>query len=362
MAFTFTNYAALPTQGDPFVKNLMESLIQGYKIGQAPFEMQRQAEYQRAQTEAEKQRALMDQMKMQFMPEEQRLKQALLEAKTQSTLNPASRFEKELAGVKRIEQMYGKDSEEFKQASSNLQRYIQGSQTSLTVDPATGAISFSQGRGTGNQPNQMIVGDEVISKPTTPTTTAQQKRNVANVLRETLASNVYMPYKGTGANKKLIEDSLIYRTTDDEKIKKAAGKRLVQAALFFKIAPEYVLMQLNAQGANTSVPAIHEQMNALTQGWAEGLKIAVNNLPPELQDEAVILHDKLIKDLNKAGSEFVAKGLPVKLGNKNTTKEVNKKVKKLKENMPPEGYNMVHEGIPYTFKNGKWIPAETTGF
>lgn len=74
MPFTFTNYAGLPVQGDPFARNLVSSLVEGFQAGQLPFDKMRQARMQ-------EQELLMKQLQAEAMPEQQRLQRALMEAK-----------------------------------------------------------------------------------------------------------------------------------------------------------------------------------------------------------------------------------------------------------------------------------------
>lgn len=74
MPFTFTNYAGLPVQGDPFARNLVSSLVEGFQAGQLPFDKMRQARMQ-------EQELLMKQLQAEALPEQQRLQRALMEAK-----------------------------------------------------------------------------------------------------------------------------------------------------------------------------------------------------------------------------------------------------------------------------------------
>lgn len=255
-------------------------------------------------------------------------KQQLLQAQIQKALRgPApvmSNYEKAVEGIDRIEQKYGKDSQEAKEARSYASRLAQGSQgTSLMVDPQTGAVSFSQGGSSRSGPQSQIVTDDqgnkvLVSKPTQPVTTAQQKLSLANEARQYVSENLEQPYVGTGSNIDLISDRKNYITERDPIKKKEIGDRLIKAAVAAKMAPEYASLQLNAQGVQPTVSSLKEQENSIKQGWAEGLRIAVNNLPQDLQKKVQLEHAKELQKLKDLRENYFSKGLPIKLHNNNS--------------------------------------------
>lgn len=310
MAFQPVNFAAIAPQGNPALRNLVSSLVSGYQAARLPTQISQQ----------EKARELANQfteLQVGYEPKRQQLEEALTRARTEKALRPAqpvmSNFEKAINGLQRIKAQYGENSQEYRLANDYVQRLSQGTGTQLTVDPNTGAVTFSQGsQGRGGQ-QSMIVDGKVVQAPTTPTRTAQQKGSLANVIRKETANFSSHPYIGTGANSSLLTDRFLYDRTKDPKKKKEIGDRLVAAATAMKLVPEYALGQLQAQGAQATVPAIEHQSQAIMQGWAESLPLIVNNLPRELQEQAKVRHDEAIESLNNVRNKFIAEGLPIEL-------------------------------------------------
>ena len=253
------------------------------------------------------------------------LQRQLLQAQIQKALRgpqpQLSNYEKALEGYYRIAQKYGENSREAKEARDNATRISQGSSgLQFSYDPNTHVVNFSQGG--RNQPTSQIVTDEqgnsyLVNKPTTPTTTATQKGSLANFVRQNLAKNFKNPYVGTGSNYQLTKDRYDYAHTSDPIKKKEIGERLINAALSLKLVPEYASLQLLAQGTTPSVESLREQKAALTQGYAEGLPIVVNNLPKELQEEVSKRHDKAIKELSQKREQYISQGMPIPLNKKN---------------------------------------------
>ncbi len=317
MAFQPVNFAGIAPQGNPALRNLVSSLVSGYQAARLPTQISQQ----------EKARELANQfteLQVGYEPKRQQLEEALTRAKTEKALRPAqpvmSNFEKVLNGLPRIKAQYGENSQEYQWAKDYIQRFSQGTGTQLTVDPNTGAVTFSQGSGSRNAPAMQIVDGKIVQAPTTPTRTAQQKGSLANVIREETAKFSSHPYVGTGSNASLLKDRFLYGRTKDPKKKKEIGDRLVAAAAAMRLVPEYALVQLQAQGAQATVPAIEHQSQAIMQGWAEGLPQIVNNLPKELQEEAKQRHDEAIESLNGVRNNFIAQGLPIELSTQNKEK------------------------------------------
>ncbi len=198
--------------------------------------------------------------------------------------------------------------------------------TNLSYDPNTGAINYSQGGSRSGPANQVVTDAEgnqtVISKPTTPAITAQQKSSIANVARQYVAEHLEQPYIGTGSNIELGMDRYNYPLETNPVTKKAIGDRLVKAAVAAKMAPEYATLQLNAQGVQPTVSSLREQEKAIKQGWAEGIPLAVNNLPNELQQQANDLHAKELQKLKTVRDQYFAKGFPIKVDAKKEEKVI----------------------------------------
>jgi len=345
------NYAAIAPQGNPHIRDFVQNLAKGYQAGQMPAQMERQRQQEELRNSFLK-------LKMQEEPERfnasqlgsslaNSLKQKELDyadpfakarldllgaqmEKAKRAPNPLmSNYEKAVQGAERMKQMYGENSSYYKDAVTNAQRIAQGSQgMQLTVDPATGMISFNQG-GSRGAPTGQIVNGQYVQKPTTPVTTAQQNSSVSNVKRKTLADAIKQPYIGQGSNKQLLSDRYNYEFEKDPIKKKEIGERLIDAAVAMKLVPEYAGTQLNSQGINATVPALHHQTNAIKQGWAEALDVVVNNLPAELQEEAKKRHDDILDQTSNKTAQHVAKGFPMKIEKESDNKKSSKSEKTL---------------------------------
>ncbi len=189
--------------------------------------------------------------------------------------------------------------------------------TQLTVDPDTGAVNFSQGGSNRSTAGQKFITDEngnqiVVSKPTNSQSSAQQQSSLSEIGRSEIARKAEMPYLGTGSNAEILSDRLKYSTHGD----KAAGDRLVQAAVAKMIAPEYAGLQLASQGIRGTIPALHHQFEIIKQGWPQAVNIVVENLPEELQQRAKKEHARLLAEIKSAKEQHAAKGFPVKLQSK----------------------------------------------
>lgn len=176
MAFQFINYAGIPAQGNPALRNLAQSLMQGYQAARLPTQIGQE----------EKQRELANrlrEMQVQYEPERQRLARQLTAAQIQKALRPAqpalSNIEKAIEGTERIKNQYGEDSAQYKAAQEYVQRLAQGNQgVTVTTDPVTGKPlvqiggSSRGGRGT----NLYQTDDDTVSFPTQATQTQLQKK------------------------------------------------------------------------------------------------------------------------------------------------------------------------------------------
>lgn len=208
------------------------------------------------------------------------------------------------------------------QVTQILQRKAEGTKgTQLTVDPKTGAISFTQGGSNRNNSNQQITTDEngnqtLIRTPTTPVNTAEQNASVANTARDYIAEHLEQPFIGSGSNFDVINDRKLYSTTTDSKKKEEYADKLVKAAVAYKMAPEYASFQLKAQNVPATVHALRQQEEAIKLGWPAALKTVVDNLPKELQERANKEHANQLKEVRRVRDNFLAQGLPIPLENK----------------------------------------------
>lgn len=293
------------------LKSKLENMIKGAEAQYAPRRYAADAAYKEGQVG--------------LQPYEKQFKQAQIN----KLLNPEPKYnnlEKAMHGLARIKQQYGEGSNEAKQAEAYAQRIAQGSQgTSLTVDPQTGAVSFSQGGSSRGGPQQAITTDEngnqvIVQKPTTPVSTAQQNAGVANAGREFIGKNFHMPYSGALADASLYSDLAAYNSpfTSPEQ-KEKIGNDLVDAAVMNKLENEITGFVLNANRQRDTVSNREHQRKATRQGWAAYLDFAVNNLPKELQDRVDEKAFEANTRIKEEEEKYQAKGFPVKTGNNKTT-------------------------------------------
>ena len=247
--------------------------------------------------------------------------QALTEKAKRGPAPVLNNLEKAQAGYERAVHQFGEKSEQARDAKAYAQRIAQGSQgLQLTTDPTTGALtSLSFGGSSRGGPQSALTTDAegnqvVVSKPTTAQATAQQKSSLSEIGRGTIAERAEMPYIGSGSNAKIIEDRLNYQKGD-----KAAGERLVRAAVAEMIAPEYAGFQLASQGISATIPALNHQFETIKQGWPAAANLVVENLPPELQKEAKKQHAALLKEIKQAKEQHASRGYPIKVGKNATT-------------------------------------------
>ncbi len=246
----------------------------------------------------------------QFLPESERARIDKLKA------SPA--LTGKLGQLFTLRQNFPEGTHERKWVDQAIQNAAAGSQgTQLSVDPATGAVNFSQGGSRSGPQSQIITDAEgnqtVVSKPTTPVVTGQEKLSLANEARQYVSENLEQPYIGTGSNISLGMDRYNYNNEKNPESKKAIGDRLVKAAVAAKMAPEYASLQLSAQGVQPTVSSLREQEKSIKQGWAEGLPTIVNNLPVDLQKRVQKEHAKELQKLKEIREQHFAKGFPIKI-------------------------------------------------
>jgi hypothetical protein len=163
---------------------------------------------------------------------------------------------------------------------------------------------------------------DAITKSTSGITssvrTQAQKRDIFNTAREEIARVGSMPdrYLGAMGDATILKDIGHYNLATDPIKKKEIGDNLVRAAVSDKIAPEYAMVQVGAQGNNLTVEAGKQQEKAIKQGWPKFYKRYLNNLPRELQAKAKEEHDRLIQQLNEATGNSYSNMINPYLSNK----------------------------------------------
>ncbi len=249
-----------------------------------------------------------------------------------------SPYGKALADINYIKNKYGEDHPLYKEGIKYLNRVAEGNPgIELTVDPKSGAISFTQGT-RGSAPKQQVVNGKLVQSPTTQTTSQQQGQQLSNVARIGAFKDTENPYVGKESNKEMMTD---YMNLISGKLKgnqkKNVEDKLVKAAIADKMVPEIAGLQLQSQGVRATVPALAHQRDAITQGWPISLKWVVNNLPKYLQDRAIAEHTELLSKLNKEKNKFFAQGMPITLNDEtnsasstsNKSSDIDAKIKQL---------------------------------
>lgn len=226
----------------------------------------------------------------------------------------------ELPQLFTLRNQYQKDTPEYNIITQDIERIARGTAgTQLSIDPKTGALSFSQGGsisgGKGNQP--ILTTDEngnqiVVRPPTTSSITSSQDTGTGQVGREVIQNSVDNPYVGSAPALDFAKDLADYKLTGNP----AAEQKLIDAVVFSKIAPEYAINQLQSQGAKPTVSALQHQYKALKLGSSIFNDKLLSTLPRDIIQKANEKHNKLLKDITSAKQAYSATGFPVKLPNK----------------------------------------------
>ena len=186
----------------------------------------------------------------------------------------------------------------------------------FSVDPESGAVSFSQGgtarSGGGSAQSIDENGNPVIIRaPTGAANTASQVSGSAQAARNAVEPLSTMPYVGVGAEAKMGFDLVAAYNGD-----KSATDRLVEAAATDMLAHDMALNQLKSARAPVTNISTRLQMKALKKGWARGTDIILNNLPADAQDRAQKLYKQKLDIMNAAQDKYVAQGSPLQIGTK----------------------------------------------
>jgi hypothetical protein len=238
-----------------------------------------------------------------------------LERYFQGATSPLGKAISDLEYLKRS----GASSEQVKQMEDYVARLSEGTPgMQLNVDPATGAVSFSTGRGQRSLTQQLVDG-QIVTQPTTATMTAHQKQQLASIAREKALEHIEQPYLGLGATFQMADDLKTYQTSPNQKLREDAKNRLIKSAVSEKIVPEIAALQLNSQGVPATVHALEKQEQSIRQGWPMFGKAFVDNLPSDLQEEVVKEHNKRLKELTDIRQKYFVKGMPVDVERPETT-------------------------------------------
>jgi hypothetical protein len=307
MPFQPINFANITPIGLPGIASAPEQIAKGFNLSQLPEEART-----RMLANA------FSQMKNEQEPQRFKSEQALRSAQLQKALQPAqaapSSLEKALSGSRRIAEQYGADSPESKMADTYVKRLAEGQRgMELTIDPQTGALSFSQGGSGRSGQAQEIVDGKLVSKPTMSTSSSTQKAAIANKAFSDIQEDFNQPYKGTMPSIAIGKDLVEYSTMPDGSEKDELAKKLVSANTANRFLPEMSSLQLLSQGTQTTVPALEHQSRVLSSGWPAKMQSIMNAYPKELQDMAEKKHGELMQKASKLKQSYVAKGMPLDL-------------------------------------------------
>lgn len=283
----------MPTaSGMPMPMSGLEAFIKGYHLDDTA----RQQALQRQQQQ------------QQFQQQQQR---------------PTSPIGKAMSDLQQAKAM-GAPPEMIKQMEQYVQRLSEGTPgMELSVDPSTGAVSFTSGRGQRAMQQEVVDGN-VITKPTMATMTGHQKQQLNAVAREQALKHIKQPYLGLGASFNMARDIHTYETSEDPKEREAAADRLIKSAVSEKIVPEIASLQLGSQGIQPTVHALERQEKSIRQGWPNLGKRLSDLLPKDLQDKVVEEHNKRLQELTDVRQKYFVKGMPVSTQEKKESFDVSK--------------------------------------
>lgn len=142
-------------------------------------------------------------------------------------------------------------------------------------------------------------GSNANNSVTSPVKTSALKAILANEQRVYLDKFMNHKYQGTGSNVLLAKDIARYRNEKDPAKKAEIEEELVRAGVALKVAPEFGGLQLAGQSIQPTVHALSKQEKAIKQGWAEGLRLGLTNLPPELTRKINERHSEVLRDSSR---------------------------------------------------------------
>lgn len=308
------------------ISDLFKNYYQGYEQAQTPYKLEQERIARELQNRLSHEQIEQIGIQNQYLPQtlqEQialsRAHRGLYGAQTEAAKAPKhGDFVKAILDAEEVKRLYPNNPELHELADSYVRRKAEGAAgTEFMIDPATGAVSFSQG-GSRSKGGPKIVTDaygNTIQAPTSQTINATQESQIAEHKRDLLAQNVNNPYLGFGGSVELANDLRTYvdkKTTPEEK--SLARERLIQAGLAFKLTPEVVSAQLNSQGVKDTIAIRKHQEEAVKQGFPIFFDKGMQLLPKDIQGEVNEKHDKLLKEINQSTRDFSLRGLPSKMG------------------------------------------------
>ncbi|MES2356264.1 MAG: hypothetical protein V4568_18035 [Pseudomonadota bacterium] len=291
--------------------------------------------------------------KMDRADEDRRLKNELLKAQTKHhNMAGMSDLEKNFGLQERILEEEGEDSPKYQYIRDYLQNKLKSDKGLTPSNLAKLQAERAQIAQEGNPNDPRLaeydaaikkLGPKEESGVTNQTKTKQQNALLANDVRDYLSKKNEMPtdYIGFGGSKKMEADRREYKRTKDPVRKKELFTKLAKVANARKMAYEYAVFQLEAQGGNKTKYAIAEQEKAVTQGWPWALDGEIALFPKEIQEEANKIHAREIDKLTKIRTKSFEKMQKGEFGKAEQAEEES-------ENMSPPmptvlknlGYNM----------------------
>ncbi len=246
--------------------------------------------------------------------------QRLLEAQANAANNPKMTGEAAQLFQLRNSLPPGKDRDRVDQMIT--QKSLGSAGTQLTVDPETGAVSFSQGGSGRSGGGNMVTTDQngnkvVVSKPTSGTSGQLQQSGAAQAARDVVEPLAAFPYVGAGSELALGLD--YYNASKGDK---SAENKLINAAASEMIAHDMALNQLRSSGTRVTDQSTARQIKSLQTGWAAGSEKILNNLSPKAQAAARDKYNSWLDQMHQAQDTYAAQGFPMKVKG---TKETNNK-------------------------------------
>lgn len=221
---------------------------------------------------------------------------------------------KAIQDMQSIEQAYGPNSKEFQLAQQYYARKAEGNPgMELSFDPATGAMSFSQGgRSGGNKQQSFYSTTDEQGNPTvvTPLSAAnvsqQQQKSIANFTRNLQEPLVDTPYVGQTAGARLAFDLASYAATGS----KEAKERLKKHYIAHMVIPEFVSNTLSAQGTPDTVSSREHALKSLTSSQPYFNERYIESFPTDIVKEAREEHNHAVQDIANKVNEYNIKGQP----------------------------------------------------
>lgn len=347
MPFQPINFASIPAQGNPFLRNFMQTLMQGYQAGQMPFQMQRQQEQEELANSLHKLRLENEPERFKTSQEGEKLQQALQEADLSQREKEANspfggKFAPGAIGqsmyLEAIGKQYGTESPEYKSAKryseadlSNMQNRGSKPPTqnhsllfrSLPVDERRRVISTAVAMGydpieavqrlsKGETLNDLAEGKQTNLKDvdakyplSAPAITALNNRQAFQKEIENLEKNISEPMSLVSKKYWGYSPEQMWGVISGKHSPDQQGKILAARAL----QPELAALRLRAAGGQVGIEAIREmqhaalgKLNILEPLVSSEAYEAMNKYIGKYLEEAVSTYNKQIKEGSRLGN------------------------------------------------------------